>query len=299
MRRFALLVAALFAAQTLAAGVAAEPVKYAFGARKNPSDATPASFGSYAKGCLAGGQKLAETGPAGANGAPRWQAMRLSRNRNWGHPNLVAFIERLSAEAQAIGWPGILVGDVSQPRGGPMTSGHRSHQIGLDADIWMRPGEGRELTLQEREDLSSYRVTNGDDTAVNGEWTPTHLAVIRAAANDPAVARIFVNAAIKRQMCAEMDRASDQDGRDWLRKVRPWWGHNAHFHVRLSCPAGAEGCFDQDPPPPGDGCGGELDWWFSDEARNPKPDPNKPKKPRRELTLADLPQQCAQVLEAN
>lgn len=299
MPYLALIAAALAAALCLApAARAGEAVKFAFGARSSPTAMQPAPHGSYAKGCLAGGRELPVTGPANASGAPRWQAMRLSRNRNWGHPELLAFIERLSGAAQSNGWPGLLVGDVSQPRGGPMVSGHRSHQIGLDADIWMRPGPDREMTRQEREDLSSFRVTNGDDTAVNENWTPTHLAVIRAAAEDPAVARIFVNPAIKREMCAEMDRTGASSGRDWLRKIRPWWGHNAHFHVRLGCPPGAGGCFDQAPPPAGDGCDASLDWWFSDEARNPKPDPTRPPKPRRELTLADLPPVCEAVLEA-
>lgn len=282
-----------------ATDVMAEAVKHRFGARPTPAAMSPAPHGSYAKGCLAGGAELPVTGPAGANGAPRWQAMRLSRNRNWGHPEMMAFIQRLSAEAQAIGWPGLLVGDISQPRGGPMVSGHRSHQIGLDADIWMRPAPERELSRKDREALSSFRVTNGSDTAVNDNWTRAHYEVLRAAAYDPAVARIFVNPAIKRALCVEADKVSDLAERAWLRKIRPWWGHNAHFHVRLTCPLGVAGCFDQAPPPPGDGCGGPLDWWFSDEARNPKPDPSMPKKPRRELTLADLPQACASVLAAD
>jgi hypothetical protein len=43
-------------------------------------------------------------------------------------------------QARDIGWgKGLYIGDISQPRGGPMTSGHASHQIGLDADIWMLP----------------------------------------------------------------------------------------------------------------------------------------------------------------
>ena len=63
--------------------------------------------------------------------------MRLSRNRNWGHPKLVEFLERLSAKGAKVGWPGLLVGDMAQPRGGPMLTGHASHQVGLDADIWL------------------------------------------------------------------------------------------------------------------------------------------------------------------
>ncbi len=280
MRALALIFAFCFAAP-----VGAEPVKYRFGAAKDASAQSSAPHGSYAKGCLAGGARLAETGES-------WQAMRLSRNRNWGHPELIAFVGRLGAQAQQIGWDGLLVGDLSQPRGGPMTSGHRSHQIGLDADIWMRPGYARELSRKERENIGSFTVTTGDHMAVNNRWTAGHGEVLKPAASDPAVARIFVHAAIKDQLC----QTAGTD-RGWLRKIRPWWGHNAHFHVRLACPDGAVGCIDQAPPPPGDGCDASLSWWFSDEARNPKPDPNTPKKPaRRQLVLADLPQACERVL---
>lgn len=292
IRRPARPAAALFLTLCLAAlappPAGAAPVKHAFGAKPLPAPLAPAPHGSYAKGCLAGGVELAKTGPS-------WQAMRLERNRNWGHPALIAFVERLGAAAQSAGWPGLLVGDLSQPRGGPMTSGHRSHQIGLDADIWMRPGYDRELSRAERSKIGSFTVTRADHMGVNKRWTPAHQEVIRAAASDPAVARIFVHAAIKRQMCetAGADRG-------WLNKIRPWWGHNAHFHVRLSCPEGARGCINQAPPPPGDGCDATLDWWFSDEARNPKPDPNAPKPKRRgELTLADLPPACETVLTAD
>lgn len=271
----------------LAWPASAEAVKYRFGAAKQASSQQAESHGSYAKGCLAGGAELAVTGDS-------WQAMRLSRNRNWGHPELIAFIGRLGTKAQSIGWDGLLVGDLSQPRGGPMTSGHQSHQIGLDADIWMRPGYAKKLTRNERENIGSFTVTTGDHMAVNNRWTDSHGQVLKAAASDPAVARIFVHAAIKDQLCQTAG-----DDRGWLRKIRPWWGHNAHFHVRLSCPAGTVGCFDQAPPPAGDGCDATLSWWFSDEARNPKPDPNAPKKPaRRQLVLADLPQACEGVLAA-
>lgn len=277
--------AAIILSLCLAAPALATSAKQLFGARPAPAASLPpAPLGSYARGCLAGGVRLPETGPS-------WQAMRLERNRNWGHPDLVAFVARLGAAAQGLGWEGIFVGDLSQPRGGPMTSGHSSHQIGLDADIWLRPGMARELSFRERSEISSFIVTEPDHRAVNGRWTEAHMALIRAAAEDEAVARIFVHAAIKDRMCR--DAGGD---RGWLGKVRPWWGHNAHFHVRLACPAGASGCEDQPPPPPGDGCDGTLAWWFSDEALNPKPGPAP--KPKPPLTLADLPEACAAVLEA-
>jgi penicillin-insensitive murein DD-endopeptidase len=262
------------------------PAKLLFGRVAEPAPGTAQAIGTFARGCLLGGVELPESGP-------HWQAMRLSRNRNWGHPAAVAFIGRLAAFAAGTGWRGIYVGDISQPRGGPMLTGHASHQIGLDIDIWMRPPERLGLSRAERERLSSISIRSDDQRSVTRAWTPAHQAVMRAAAEDPVVARIFVTAAAKRAMC---DATAPAD-RAWLRKVRPWWGHHYHFHVRLACPAGSPACLDQDPPPSGDGCDDSLAWWFSDEALNPPP-PKDPPKPRPEITLADLPEACRAVLDA-
>ena len=260
-----------------------QPAKYAFSAVDAPTNAAPAPLGGYAAGCLAGAERLVETGPG-------WQAMRLSRNRNWGHPDMMAFIERLSRAAQAEDWAGLYVGDISHPRGGPMISSHRSHQIGLDADIWLRAPDSLVLSAAEREQISSPSLVAANLLQVNGAWTGAHSEVIEAAARDEAVARIFVNAAIKRRLCR--DRTGDDA--DWLRKVRPWWGHDSHFHVRLHCPdAGA--CLDQEPPPEGDGCDAELDWWFTDEALYPPP--RAPEDQPPEIMLTDLPAECQGVLE--
>ncbi|MEM9060071.1 MAG: penicillin-insensitive murein endopeptidase [Pseudomonadota bacterium] len=268
-----------------AASADAKTAKQLFSAKSTPSQLAPASHGSYAKGCLAGALELPET-------APGWQAMRLSRNRNWGHPSTIRFIERLSVKVQQIGWQGLYIGDISQPRGGPMRSGHRSHQIGLDADIWLKPPLGRTLSRSERERISSDVVVSGD--SVNSKWTANHHQVLKAAASDPAVARIFVHAAIKQELCWAEPSGSD---RSWLRKIRPWYGHNAHFHVRLTCPIGEIGCVNQAPIPAGDGCDATLAWWFSDEAKNPKPKPGQKKKPRRAIMMDDLPLACAGVLK--
>lgn len=292
--RLARLAACLLMTLGAAAPVAAEvPAKQLFGAKTTASRQAPASYGSYAKGCMAGAQQLPETGPT-------WQAMRLSRNRNWGHPHTIAFIQDLSrVAASQPGWRGLYIGDISQPRGGPMISGHSSHQLGLDADIWMLPASRINLTAREREAISSIDVTRNREAYVNGNWSRAHHQILKAAAQDRRVARIFVSAAIKVQMC------NDEKGdRRWLRKIRPWWKHNFHFHVRLACPRGARGCVDQDPPPRGDGCA-DAQQWVNDILNPPPPkkvDPNAPKpKPRvrREYVLADLPQQCVGVLQSN
>ncbi len=270
----------------LASPVVAQPwAKTLCGAQASGSNQTAEPIGEYARGCLAGGVELAETGPT-------WQAMRLSRNRNWAHPDTIDFVQDLSrVAARQRGWSGLYVGDMQQPRGGPMLSGHRSHQSGLDVDIWMRPATRLNLTRTERENLSSISMRRAKGAFVNDSWSRQHHNILEAAAKDPRVARIFVFPGAKVQMCKDA-----KGDRRWLRKIRPWWGHHYHFHVRLNCPRGARACVNQTPPPAGDGCADAQDW-VNNILNPPPPDPNAPKpKPRREYVLADLPKQCARVL---
>ena len=264
---------------------AAQPAaKQLFAKVADPAPLSARSIGFYTRGCLAGAQQLSADGP-------QWQAMRLSRNRYWGMPELVAYIERLARDARVKdGWPGLLVGDMSQPRGGPMLSGHTSHQTGLDVDIWFDPMPDRILTAEERETVgaTSYVKAGTNVELDESRWTEAHSRLVRRVVSYPEVQRIFVNPGIKKELCdwAGSDRA-------WLRKVRPWYKHDDHLHVRLRCPPGVAGCKAQDPTAAGDGCGGNLAWWLS-------PDRYKPAKgPIRyapELTLADLPAACAGVL---
>ncbi|MFN4143988.1 penicillin-insensitive murein endopeptidase [Aestuariivirga sp.] len=269
------------------------PAKKVFGGQKGPTTSMKArAIGSYAKGCMAGGTALAVDGPA-------WQVMRLSRNRNWGHPDLVALVERLAKESKAKdGWNGLLVGDLAQPRGGPMLSGHASHQVGLDADVWLTPMPDRTLTRKEREEIQATVVVKDRKTMDYSVWTEAHAKLIRRAASYPEVARIFVHPPIKAELCkwAKGDRA-------WLAKVRPYYGHNYHFHIRISCPEGSPSCKNQPTPSPkdGTGCGEELAYWMGKvpwkQAEKPKPD-TKPAKPAPPLTLAALPAECRAVVTA-
>ena len=262
------------------------PAKELFGRKTQPTKAAAYVYGFYAHGCIAGAEELPIDGPT-------WQVMRLSRNRNWGHPDLIKFIERVSAKAAKKGWPGLLVGDMSQPRGGPMITGHASHQVGLDADVWLTPMPDRTLTRAEREEMSATMVVS--DTLLDVDpkvWTPAHLEIVKAAAEDPEVERIFVNPAIKKALC----RGAGQD-RAWLHKVRPWWGHDYHFHVRIACPPDDRDCKPQ-PSVPGadDGCGAELKSWLKEDIVHPKPSPGPP--PSHAMTMAALPKECKAVVNA-
>lgn len=270
-----------------------------FGAKSTASKQKPAAIGTYAKGCLAGGVALPESGPT-------WQAMRLSRNRNWGHPEMIDFLKDLSVKAaKQSGWAGLYIGDISQPRGGPMLSGHQSHQMGLDADIWLYKPTRLNLTRAERERLSSTNVRAKSQRTVNSNWTQQHANILKAAAQDSRVDRIFITAPAKVWLCK-----NTRGNRKWLQKIRPLYGHNTHFHVRLKCPRGLRGCVTQKPTVAqlskgGDGCDETLEWWVTDYLNPPKtkpvkkPKPKKKKRSARQFTMVDLPRQCQSVLSSN
>jgi penicillin-insensitive murein endopeptidase len=267
------------------------PAKKLFGAKKLPLNMQARAIGSYAKGCLSGAKALPVTGPA-------WQAMRTSRNRNWAHPNLVKLVEKLASESrESDGWNGLLVGDLSQPRGGPMLTGHASHQIGLDADVWFTPMPDRILTEKERETFTPIEMVKDRSHLNRDNWSESRARLIRRAASYPEVARIFVHPPIKAELCkwAKGDRS-------WLAKVRPYYNHTYHFHIRMKCPPGFAGCKNQAPAAPkdGTGCGEEMAYWMGDIPWKPKKrDPNaKPVKPAPALTLAGLPAECRAVVTA-
>jgi penicillin-insensitive murein DD-endopeptidase len=267
-----------------------EPVVAArslFGASGTPAPLAARAIGTYAKGCLAGAKALPIDGPA-------WQAMRLSRNRNWGHPDMVALVQTFANDAKTKdGWPGLLVGDISQPRGGPMLTGHASHQIGLDADIWFTPMPNRTLSKTEREETSATSMLAAGDLSVDPKvFTDAHRKLLRRAASYPQVERVLVHPAIKKAIC-EMS-AADAD-RAWLTKVRPIWGHYYHFHIRIGCPAGSTTCTQQKAVPGDDGCGKEVDDWLKLLARPPK---TAPEGEKRQITLEELPADCRIVLES-
>ncbi|MGE0698891.1 MAG: penicillin-insensitive murein endopeptidase [Hyphomicrobiaceae bacterium] len=264
--------------------------KTVFGAIRTPSPLAARSIGFYSRGCLAGAKALPVNGET-------WQVMRLSRNRNWGHPALLKIVERLAEDGAAKdGWPGLLVGDIAQPRGGPMLTGHNSHQIGLDADIWLTPMPERRLTATEREQLSATSMLGKDDIHADKEvFTPYHAAIIRRAASYPEVERVLVHPGIKKAMCEEKgaDRRS-------FHKIRPYWGHHYHMHIRISCPPGSTGCRTQAPTPADDGCGKEIDDWLALLQKPLKPEPPVQRKPQppRIITLDDLPPDCRIVAGA-
>lgn len=239
--------------------------------------------GSYSNGCVAGAQALPLIGEG-------FQVMRPSRHRYFGHPKLLDVLQRLGQVAAASGRR-MLVGDLSQPRGGPLLSGHRSHQVGLDVDVWFLMAD-RVLSAHEAENwLAPSMVRAADGVMADGRWQRAYRDLLKAAAEAAEVERIFVNPIIKRALC---DGEADKS---WLAKVRPWWNHEEHFHARLFCPAGDGDCEAQASVPPGHGCDGDLDHWVADiqaaaRAKKRLPPPPPP-------STAKLPSACAAILDGD
>ena len=272
-----------------------QPAKKVFSSMMGPTTSLkPRAIGFYAKGCMAGGTALPINGPA-------WQVMRLSRNRNWGQPELVALVERLATEAkEQDGWNGLLVGDLSQPRGGPMPSGHASHQVGLDADIWLTPAPDRILTNKEREEMQRQLVVKSrkaiDHVGVDGSPCAPHQA-----------GRIL-SAKWRASSFIRRSRRSSANG---PRETAPGWPRCAPITGTTTTSTSAS-IARQVPrpartsrrphPKDGTGCGEELAYWMGDKPW-PKPaqaraQAAKARKPAPPLTLAALPAECRAVVTA-
>ncbi len=244
---------------------------YAWDDVDGPAIGEPESIGRYAAGCLIGGTRL----PAEGRG---YQAIRLGRDRHYGHPELVRFVESLSRQADEAELGLLPVGDMSQPRGGPMIEAHASHQVGLDVDIYFRL-DLLPLPHEEREDVELPSMVDQVRRELDDRFGVTHLELLRLAANDTNVARIFVSPFIKQAMCEQQ-----WQDRSFLRRLRPWFGHEDHMHVRLACPLDSADCIEQADPPAGDGCGAELASWF-DRGRIPSRPPGERREPA-------LPMRC-------
>jgi len=230
------------------------------------------SIGSPANGCLVGGMPMPVSGPG-------WEVLRPSTHRDYGNPFLIQFLEDVAAKSKPRGT--LIIGDIGMPRGGPILIGHASHQMGLDVDVLFRLAHAP-LTDDERENPQFKAVMVESGALDQSLWGADQVATLRQFTDDPRVERIFVNPSIKRALCKSVT-----GDRTWLRKIRPWWGHEAHFHVRLVCPPGDKDCLPREALPEGDGCGAPLAWWFTPEAAKPSP---------RTGPAPELPAACKVIL---
>ena len=292
-----------------------------FHEQTSPAPGTPSAIGEYSAGCVRGAVALPLEGAG-------YQVMHPSRLRYFGHPDLVTFLKRLGRSVRDAKLAPLLVGDLSQPRGGRAPGGHASHQTGLDVDLWYwtpKQASRRTLSADERETIKARSVLDGKAQAVAQAEGARVLRLLQLTAADTHVERIFVHPWIKRQLCNEMGASSNAPRepagvapvsstavttpslppepttapaaaeRAWLGKIRPWYGHDDHFHVRLACPKGSAECVGQQAPPPGDGCD-ELDYWLSD-ARRAERDEGRKQYVEKVVTEPKLPAACLELLK--
>ena len=247
-------------------------------------------IGGYAAGCFTGGVALPPEGPG-------YQVLRVSRQRYFGHPSLIAVLSDLGRRVEKARIGVALIGDMALVNGGPMPYGHASHQNGLDADIWLRLDLPR-LPVGQREDPHEIIMVDYAAQQVDADvWGAGQRTLIRLAAEDPRVARIFVNPVIKTALCQHAARHPDEAS-GWLGKVRPWHGHDGHMHIRLLCPDDSPACEPQRPLPPGDGCDEELASWLPVNRLVSKPIPPMETQIHQiRLRRGNLPAACRALLQ--
>lgn len=220
---------------------------------QEPTSHSPKIYGSHTAGCMDGGMRLPESGVGYVLGD-------VHDNRAYGQPEMLDYITKLANNVYKDTGRTLIISDISSPRGGPVpitSSLHQSHQTGLDVDIWFRSAKKTENAHK----IKQVNMLDGKYNRVNSSWGDAQVTMLKDAALLDGVDRIFVNPIIKNELCR------NYAGEEWMRKIRPWWGHAAHFHVRLMCPKNNSECKMQQPVPEGSGCGKDLEWWFSDEAK--------------------------------
>lgn len=194
--------------------------------------------GNYSSGCLVNGIQV--------NGdSPFYQLYHPQNQRHYADISMISFLERYSRKVRQAGIDSVLVGDISSRYGGPFNKGHASHQIGLDVDIEFNHRRLPQSRLTTKG--NAQVLVNPGAQTVNSNFNRKYYDMLMIAARDPEVERIFVSPAIKVAVC---DMTKDEREQPFLRKIRPWYGHTEHFHIRLRCPDHAHSCVRQDPPEP-------------------------------------------------
>lgn len=245
-----------------------------------PVSVAPEAIGEYSLGCLVGAQTF--TGKE--NGLVISQ---MKRGRYWGHPDLINLLTKAGNEFYQTDKK-LIIGDLSQSRGGPTLTGHNSHQTGLDVDIWFRiPSAKETISFRDLEtlEMNSFKELGEDQ-----------IRLIKFFAKEASVDRIFINPSFKKKLCS--DQGSLKLSSEEHHKLRAWWGHDDHIHVRLKCPEGNTKCVSQKPIPVGAGCGEDLNWWFTEEAKTGDADATYDDLKKTYLNkIKKLPDACSSYFE--
>jgi penicillin-insensitive murein endopeptidase len=250
---------------------------------QTPSTGDTQIYGTYQAGCIAGAKAL----PLNGEG---YYVVHQERSRYYGHPSMIGYLTALAKKVKQKKYPNMVVEDISYPRGGPFLTGHNSHQVGLDVDISLTSAH-LPITADQGLHWGPPSFVEDRKTLLK-TWSKEQVQLIQLAADFPEVNRIFVAPAIKKYFC---ENFKDQP---WLYKLRSWWGHDDHIHVRLNCPAEMTNCKSQPPLDPAStsACGSELEWWYSAEADAEAKKQDEEKAPRE---FPVLPAQCEYVRDAN
>jgi penicillin-insensitive murein endopeptidase len=242
-------------------------------AKVNSATPGPAeSIGTPTAGCLKGGVSLPRKGKG-------FKLARPERRRNFGHPELVDLLRRVAQDGSRSKYPPLLIGDLAQARGGPTLSAHASHQSGLDADLY--------FSRSSRALVNPPSMVDDKKLEVSRSFGKLQIETLKQFAESEKVDRLLVHFTIKRALCKKFPNEK------WIRKVRPWFGHSRHFHIRIHCPEKSPLCQQPDPIPDGNGCDATLEWWWSDEARQ---DEGKNLHRQQNPVMPELPQACAPLL---
>lgn len=235
-------------------------------------------YGNYNRGCIIEAEKLPEFGTG-------YQSVRRNRHTSYGHASTLETIADLGKKIAATEKGMLIIGNLSTQNGGPLYDHSISHQNGLDFDVAYQIVQ-KPLSAKASETFEFASILHADHTNINPEkWNDTIAHILKTTAELPQVERILVHPLIKKQLC------TTEQEKTWLKKIRPWFKHDNHFHVRLKCPEDSPKCVAQDPPPDEIGCSGEaFAWWFSEEAK--LMEAGKLKKPIGKSPTLAYPEEC-------
>ncbi len=207
------------------AAVPAETEELLVEAQRDPRALGPLSIGTPDSGLLLNPVPF-----------PEGSFWRLREPReSWGTDETIGYVITAieSVEARYPGSPRLVIGDLSNPKGGRLNR-HKSHQVGRDADVGFYYARG---------EVDTFVAARRKDLDLRRDW-----ALVRAFLTETDVDRIFVDRSIMSVLYAEA--LEEGEDRAWLDDVFGRAGdkgvvqhvrrHKDHFHVRFYNPRAQE-----------------------------------------------------------